>query len=146
MLLLCFLIFNSFTLVSLNTMIFILRGLRDVANKIHSARRLWFRWRTTSRNLNWLFKRGRSRRLSQRRSIYSVVFSVFIRTVWLFLEHTIIPIFNLNIWLATRLVFVNIWLYATILCVLRSPLLAAIISTRPGLCSRWSHFFKASVS
>ena len=146
MLLLCFLIFNSFTLVSLNTMIFILRGLRHVANKIHSARRLWFRWRTTSRDLNWLFKRRRSRRLSQRRSIYSVVFSVFVRPVWLLLKHAIIPIFDLNIRLATGRVFVNIRLYATILCVLWFPLLAASFSTRPGLYSRWSHVFKASVS
>ena len=146
MFLLCFLIFDGFTLISLKTVVFILRCLGDVADKIYSTRRLGFRWRTTFRHLNWLFKRGWSRRLSERRSIYSIVFSVFVRTTWWFLLHSIIPIFNLNIWLATGLVFINIRLLATILCILWSPLLATSVSNRPSLCCCWSHVFKATVS
>jgi hypothetical protein len=130
----------------LKTVVFVLRCLRDVTDKIHSSRRLRFWWRTTSRNLNRLLKRWRPRRLSKRRSIYSIYFSVFIRTTWCFLLHTIIPIFNLNVWLATRLVIKSIWLLATILCILWSPLLATGVSTRSCLRGCWSHIFKTTVS
>lgn len=146
MFLLCFLIFHSFTLISLKTMIFVLRCLRDVTDKIYSSRRLRFWWRATSRNLNWLLIRGRPRRLSKRRSIYSKVFSVFIRTTWSFLLHAIIPIFNLNIWLATGLIFKSIWLLATILCILWSPLLTIDVSYSSCLRGCWSHVFKTTVS